>query len=119
MSPKGQTLINLRFATVPSLLLWLRIFRPNFPNMSFQKFVSKTLLYVVNMRVYLQPTALTMRIVPENDEKSLFFKSSKPHPLCRAMIKSEDFQMNFCFCISNQNVLYIHISGPSVGSEFV
>ena len=113
MIPKGQTLINLHFATVPSLLLWLRIFRPNFANMSFQKLVNTTLLNVVNMRVYLQPTALTMRTVPENAEKSLFFfKSSKPHPLCRAMIKSEAFRMNFCFCISNQNVLYIHISGP-------
>ena len=78
MSPKGQTLINLRFATVPSLLLWLRIFRPNFPNMYFQKFVNKTLLYIVNMQVYLQPTALTMRIVPENAEKSLFSNLRNP-----------------------------------------
>ena len=66
MRPKGQTLTNLRFATVPSLLLWIRIFKPNFPNISPQKLVNKTLLYIVNMRVYLQPTTLTMRIVPEN-----------------------------------------------------
>ena len=78
MRPEGQTLINLRFATVPSLLLWLRIVRPNFPNMSFQKLVNKTLLYIVNMRVYLQPTALTMRIVSENAEKSLFSNRRNP-----------------------------------------
>ena len=61
-----------KFVTVPSLLLWLRILRPNFPNMSFQNLVNKTLLDIVNMRVYLQPTALTMKIVPENASKSHF-----------------------------------------------
>ena len=91
MIPKGQTLINLHFATVPSLLLWLRIFRPNFANMSFQKLVNTTLLNVVNMRVYLQPTALTMRTVPENAEKSLFFQIFETPPTLQSHDKIRGF----------------------------
>ena len=93
MRPNGQTLINFRFATVPSLLLWLRIFRHNFPSMSLRKSVNKTLLNIVNMRVYLQPTALTMKM---KILKNHFFQIFET-PLCRAMIKSEVLQISFIF----------------------